>query len=158
MLTADNVESTEKPRLVIGVGNDFRGDDGAGLLVAQLLQSEQLPGVTVLQSSGEGSALIEAWQGYDTVIIVDAACSGDAPGAIHYFDLQEGNLPALLCSTLSSHAFGVAGAIELAHHLQRLPPRLIIYGIEGQDFTLGHPITAPVQAAAHQLARRLKEQ
>jgi hydrogenase maturation protease len=158
MLTADNVESTEKPRLIIGVGNDFRGDDGAGLLVAQLLQSEQLRGVTILQSSGEGSALIEAWQGYDTVIIVDAASSGAAPGAIHHIDLQEGNLPARLSSTFSSHAFGVVGAIELAYHLQRLPPRLVVYGIEGQDFALGQPMTAPVQAAAHHLAHRLKEQ
>jgi hydrogenase maturation protease len=141
--------------LIIGVGNDFRGDDGAGLLVARLLQQEELPGVDVRESSGEGGSLVEAWQGYETVILVDAARSGDAQGTVYRFEAQRDPLPAHLSSGVSSHTFGVAGAVELARRLDRLPPRLIVYAIAGQDFTLGAPVTHAVQAAARELARFL---
>lgn len=156
------------PQLIIGVGNDMRGDDGAGLLVAHLLQEMSLPGVHVLQRGGEGSALIDAWQGYENVILVDAARSSNAvkngvpgrhpPGTIHRFNLVDGPLPAILASSLSSHAFGVAGAIELARRLKRLPPKLTVYAIEGQDFTLGRPLSPVVNRAASVLALRLQEQ
>lgn len=155
-------------QLIIGVGNDMRGDDGAGWLVARLLQDMSLPRVHVLQRGGEGSALIDAWQGYKNVILVDAACSyavndGAAscrqpPGTLHRFDLTDGALPAILSSSLSSHAFGVAGAIDLARRLNRLPSLLTVYAIEGHDFTLGQPPSPPVTRAAHLLARRLQKQ
>lgn len=144
-------------QLIIGIGNDMRGDDGAGLLVARLLQDMSLPGVHILQRGGEGSTLIDAWQGYRNVILVDAA-RGQAPGKIHHFDLARGLLPAILSSNLSSHAFGVAGAIELARRLNCLPPHLTVYAIEGHDFTLGQAPSPAVNRAAYLLARRLQKQ
>lgn len=155
-------------RLIIGVGNEMRGDDGAGLLVARLLQDRPPHDVSVLQHNGEGSALIEAWQDYEKVILVDAAApnplggnattgGGAAPGVIQRLSLDDGPLPVTLASSLSSHAFGVTGAIELARNLQRLPPQLTIYAIEGQDFAMGHPMTPSVVAAALVLAHHLQE-
>ena len=61
--------------LVIGVGNAFRGDDGVGLIVAQKLRALTLPGVTVLEQSGEGTALLEAWGDAGRVIVI-AGCRG----------------------------------------------------------------------------------
>lgn len=155
-------------QLIIGVGNEMRGDDGAGLLVARLLQDRPPHGVSVLQHNGEGSTLIEAWQGYESVVLVDAAApnalggsattgGGAAPGVIQRFSLDDGPLPVTLASSLSSHAFGVADAIDLARNLQRLPTQLTVYAIEGQDFRLGRPMTLPVVAAAHVLAHHLQE-
>lgn len=141
--------------LIVGVGNDFRGDDAAGLLVAKLLQEANLPGVTLLEQSGEGTALIEAWQGYETVILIDAARSGAAPGTVHRFEVGDGPLPAVLAGRLSSHAFGVAGAVEMARALDRLPPRLVVYALEGKSFTLGEPLSPEVEKAARDLAGRL---
>ncbi len=142
-------------KLLIGAGNEFRGDDGAGPLVARLLRQCAPAGVTVMQQSGEGSALLEAWRGYDTVILVDAAVSGAAPGTIHRFETAHEHLPAYLASSLSGHAFGVAGAVELARQLERLPLQLIVYGIEARDFTPGAAISPAVAAAAQRLAQQL---
>ncbi len=151
------------PLLVVGVGNDFRGDDAAGLFTVRSLrralheatQGAELPGVDILEQSGEGAALIEAWRGYETVILVDAARSGAAPGTVHRFEVGAGPLPALLAGRLSSHAFGVAGAVEMARALDRLPPRLIIYAVEGEKFDLGAPLSPEVEEAARELAGRL---
>ena len=146
------------PVLVVGVGNAFRGDDAAGLLVVKLLREANPLGVTLLEQSGEGTALIEAWQDYETVILVDAAHSGAAPGTIHRFEVGDGPLPATLTARFSSHAFGVAGAVELARALDRLPPRLIIYALEGKTFDLCDPISPEVETAARDLAGQLQRE
>jgi hydrogenase maturation protease len=74
-----------------------------------------------MAGSGDGAALMEVWRGEETVIIIDAVKSGALPGTIRRFDARAQPIPkdAFRCST---HAFGVAEAIELARALARLPP------------------------------------
>lgn len=146
--------------LVIGIGNDLRGDDAVGLIVARRLQELALPGVTILEQRGEGTALMIAWQDIarqpdSWVILIDAVAAGSPPGTIHRLDAGAEPLPASLFP-YSSHAFGVAGAVEVTRRLERLPAHLIIYGIEGRDYAYGVPLSPEVAAAvpraAHQIA------
>ncbi|MFC1997344.1 hydrogenase maturation protease [Chloroflexota bacterium] len=132
--------------LVIGVGNDFRCDDAAGLLVARKLGERNLPGVRIIEQSGEGSDLIAAWEGQESVYLIDAAQSGAEPGTIHRFEAHEERLPKESLH-FSSHAFGVAEAINIAHSLGQLPTKLVVFGIEGQDFSIGTTISLRVQQA-----------
>jgi len=148
--------------LIIGIGNASRGDDAAGLIAARLIRDALLslpdppdPGrVAVLEQDGEGTALVAAWKGAETVILIDAALSGAAPGSIHRFDALGQPLPAgfRACST---HAFGVAEAIELARALDRLPQRLIVYGIEGLSFSAGEVPSEAVEAAVRAVVERV---
>ena len=140
--------------VLIGLGNAFRGDDGVGLLVARRLRELALPGLTVLEQSGEGAALLEAWAGADRVIVVDAVSSGGAPGAIHRLEVGQQPLPAHF-STGSTHAFGLAEAVELARQLDRLPASLLIYGIEGRSYELGTGLSPEVQSAADKVIDQL---
>lgn len=139
--------------LLIGCGNEYRSDDAAGLIVARRVQERASGQVTVRESSGEGAALIEAWRGARTVILVDAICSGSEAGAIHRIEAHRERLPAKLFN-YSTHAFGVAEAVELARVLNRLPPRFIIYGIEGKNFDAGVGLSPEVKAAAESVADR----
>lgn len=131
---------------VIGIGNQFRGDDGAGIWAARILREANLPGVTVLESSGEGATLMEAWDGFDSVVLVDAMRSSARIGTVRRFDAGADPLPPNLFSPQSTHAFGVAAAVELARVLNRLPPRLVIYGIEGKSFDNGCGLSPEVEA------------
>lgn len=140
--------------LVIGVGNAFRGDDGLGLIVAQRLRELALPGVTVLEQSGEGAALVESWEDAGRVIVVDAVSSGGKPGTIHRFEAAGQPLPALF-SGGSSHAFGLAEAVELARQLDRLPTSLVIYGVEGKSFDLGTGLSPEVEAVVEVLTEKI---
>ncbi len=45
----------------------------------------------------------------------------------------------------SSHAFGLAQAVELARTLKALPPRLLIFGIEAVIFDPGATVSGAVQ-------------
>ncbi len=131
--------------LVIGVGNIFRGDDGVGLMVAARLQEMGLADVTVREQSGEGTSLIAAWENAAYVIVVDAVQSGAEPGTIYRLDVTEKPIPADYGSHFSGHAFGVAGAVEMARLLGKLPQRLIVYGIEGLSFTTGQGLSVEVE-------------
>ena len=140
--------------IVIGVGNEYRGDDGAGIAVARLLLLRVPADVRVIEQSGEGTSLLDAWHGATSVILVDAIQSGAEPGTIHCFDASENALPSGVfpCST---HAFGVAEAIEMARALRELPPHLIVYGIEGETFADAQGLSPAVQRAVAEVAKRI---
>jgi len=132
--------------LVIGVGNEYRSDDAAGLVVAQRLRQLSLGNVTVIEASGEGTDLMESWKGADTVIIVDAASSGAKPGTIHRIDARAQRIPTGLLR-YSTHAFSVGEAVELARAMNRLPPRMVVFGIEGERFDEGTVLSRVVQGS-----------
>jgi hydrogenase maturation protease len=140
----------KRTTLVIGVGNPDRGDDAVGPLVASRLKRRARDRFEVIEQTGEGLSLMEAWEGVDTVIILDSALSGASVGAIHRVDATAESMPRELfrCST---HALGVAESIELARVLFQLPRRVIVYGIEGHDFEAGAGLSAPVEEAALKL-------
>jgi hydrogenase maturation protease len=141
--------------LIIGIGNDYRSDDAAGLVVAHRLQEKKNRHIAVTEHSGEGTTLLEAWSGWERVILVDAVRSGAPPGTIHRFDAWAGALPASLF-TASSHAFGVAQAVELARALGELPRQvLLLYGIEGQRFAAGVDLSPVVEQAVREVARMI---
>ena len=92
--------------LFIGVGNPFRSDDGAGTAVVRSLRGELPAGVKILEETGDGAELLEAWKGTDCVILVDAVQSGAPPGTIHRLDARKEKLPSWF-SHSSTHSFGV---------------------------------------------------
>ncbi len=138
--------------LVIGVGNAYRGDDAVGLVVAQRLKEQTLDYVNVLEESGDGVALMESWENADTVILVDAVCSGVKPGTFHRFDAHAQPIPVKFFH-YSTHAFSVAEAIELSRTFNQLPPHLIIYGIEGKCFEAGTGLSLEVEEAARTVVK-----
>ena len=147
------------PRLkVIGVGNEWRGDDAVGLLVARRLQADQLPQVEISECRDTVTALREAWKDATGVIVVDAVVSGGPPGAIYRFNAHGGGVPVQLSRSPSSHGWGVAEALALGKVFQELPLWLIIYGIEGQNFGPGQEVSQEVAAAIPELVRRIERE
>src|SRR5579863_6865360 len=138
------------PILVIGIGNEYRSDDGVGLFVARKLQDMRIPDIVIMESSGDGAALIEAWEAASRVILIDAAFSGAEPGTVYRFDVALQPLTKSF-SFHSTHAFGVAEAIGLAQALQRLPSSLIVYAIEGKNFAAGIGLSLEVAEAAQKV-------
>lgn len=137
--------------VVIGIGNPLRGDDAAGVAVAELLRERAPAGVEVVACSEEPSRLIEAWEGADSVVLVDTVSSGAPPGTLHRFDAGEEAVPARAFRS-STHAIGMAETIELARALGRLPGRVRVYGVEAGGFESGASLTPAVEAAVAALA------
>jgi hydrogenase maturation protease len=138
--------------LVVGVGNPWRGDDAAGLVVADRVRA-QARGMLVETLEGDVSTLVHLWAGHDEVALVDAASSGAPPGTLHELRHTDGTLQAAALRS-STHAFGVADAVGLAAALERLPARLEIYAIEGGDFSLGASLSPAVARTVDTIAER----
>lgn len=147
---------TAARHVVVGVGNEYRGDDGAGLAVAARLRARVPAGVAVVPCEQEPSRLIEAWEGAGTALVVDAVISGAEPGTVHRFDAGGGPIPERIFRS-STHTFGIGEAIELARALGKLPGRVLVYGVEGSEFTARRGLTAPVEAAVEQVANAVLE-
>lgn len=141
-------------RLVLGVGNPFRGDDGAGPAVIAELRRLAPAGLDLATLQGHAAELLETWSAADDVAVIDAARSGAAPGTVHRFDAAREPLPAIF-DLGSTHGLGVAEAVGLARALGKLPRRLAVYAIEGRDFTPGAAMSPEVARAARELAGRL---
>jgi hydrogenase maturation protease len=153
------MDNPPNPRLkVIGVGNSWRGDDAVGLLVARRLKEAPLPLVSIVECRGTLTAVLEAWKDATGVIVVDAVFSGSRPGTIYRFNAHGAGVPLELSRSPSSHGWGVAEALALGQVLQELPPRLIIYGIEGQNFGPGQEVSQEVAAAIPEAARRIRRE
>ena len=133
------------PALLAGLGQRDRGDDAAGLAVAGLVAAMRLPGVAVIgETTPHG--LVDVWAGADLVVVADAARSGRPPGTVQVLHAGHRALPAWTGSG-GTHAFGLAAAVELARTLGRLPPQLVIVGVEARQFGFGEPLSPPVAAA-----------
>jgi len=122
--------------LVIGVGNDVRGDDAAGLWVTRELRPLVGDRIRVVESPGGVSELLELWAGRERVYVIDAVRAGGSPGSWLRIQVGEEPLPSTLSGT-STHGLSIDSAVSLGQILGRMPKHLVLYGIEASRFEPG---------------------
>ncbi|MET9295840.1 hydrogenase maturation protease [Streptomyces sp. NPDC003077] len=163
---------TESPRIaVIGVGNAFRHDDGIGPAVIRRLRERARdrplpPSVRLDDCDGEPGRLMSLWEGVELAVVVDAAHAHPGhPGRIHRFDHRgpyrrpettPETTRAPASATTSSHGIGLGEAVELSDALGRLPGRLVVFAVEGQDGSLGTGLSPAVAEAVGPLAEAVE--
>jgi hydrogenase maturation protease len=79
--------------------------------------------------------------------------SGASPGAVKRFDALCDPLPTT--SFVSTHALAINDAIELGRVLDRLPPSLIVLGIEAGCVDLGAPMSPEVLQAVERVVEEI---
>ena len=135
---------------IIGCGNPDRGDDRAGVLVAERLRGF---GIDAEIHTGDPLALLERWSSDEDVIVVDAIMTGAAAGTVRVWDCRPQH--AASDASVSSHGFDIGKAIDLARALERLPARLRVYGIEGRQFDAGANTSPEVELAIEVVVRQI---
>ncbi|MES9606754.1 hydrogenase maturation protease [Actinomadura sp. NPDC000929] len=139
--------------LVIGVGNDFRRDDGAGPAVVAALRGRVEAGLAV--TDGEPARLVALWAGADLAIVVDAVrAHPPTPGRVRELDAETA---ALVARPVTDHALGLGDAVALGRAVGQMPARLRVLAIEGADFGFGQGLTPSVAAAVGAVADRLAD-
>ncbi|MBH0781746.1 hydrogenase maturation protease [Nocardia bovistercoris] len=131
--------------VVIGVGNEFRRDDGVGPVVAARVAELAAPEVRVSRCDGEPTALLDMWSGTDAAVLIDAVvCAPSSPGRV--WRTQAGGLPGR-GHTGNSHAIGIAEAVSLGRVLGRLPRDLVVVAVEAERLDYGVGLSEPVSRA-----------
>jgi len=149
MVAGPHVTPAREPSLgplVIGVGNPNRHDDGVGLEIVRRLRPLLPHAERGVAFEGDGTGLLDLWEGEATVVVVDAVHSGAPPGTIHRIDAS-GPTRFPTSAPSSTHGLSVAEAVLLARSLGRLPKRLVVYGVEGSDFSPGVGLSGGVARA-----------
>jgi hydrogenase maturation protease len=147
--------------VVVGVGNEFRRDDGAGPEVIARLRALQpgdasLSGVTLALSDGEPGRMIDLWEGTRLAVVIDAVRDPAMPPGYRY-QVAVDALTGIVDGAASSHSIGLGDTVELARVLGRLPARLTVLAVVGRDFGFGTELTAEVAAAVPELVERVRE-
>ena len=148
---------TDRPIVVIGIGNPMRRDDGIGpAAIGRLEQSPDLGReVELLTLDGEATRLIDAWRGRRRAIVIDAGRAGCEPGSIHRLEVGAGTLRGWSGGP-SSHAAGLPEAVALGEALDALPDQLVILGVEPDDLSMGEGLSSSVEAALPTLVDRIR--
>jgi hydrogenase maturation protease len=142
--------------IVIGVGNEYRRDDGVGPGVLALLRRRDLPGVVYAECDGEPITLIELWQDAELAVVVDAVRTPAAhPGRVHRLSARH---PAAAgAASASSHGVDLGDAVALARALDRLPRHLLLYAVEVTDTGFGVGLSDAVADAARRVADEIAD-
>ncbi|WP_455379680.1 hydrogenase maturation protease [Petrachloros mirabilis] len=142
------------PLRVIGLGNTWRGDDAAGLHAVRSLRERLGDSADIIESEGDGLALLDLIQGVPCVILIDAVKGIGRPGDTIRLDLSSGARWGKV-TPCSTHAMGITDAIELARVLGLLPGRLLLYGVELESVEPGMPLSVTVRKGLQSLVEQV---
>ena len=148
--------------LVAGVGNVFLGDDAFGVEVVRRLARRPLTdGVRVADFGIRGLDLAYALlDGYEAVVLVDAAQRGEAPGTVSVIEVEVPEPdPAVLGSgpVIDAHSLTPDGIFALLGSLGGRPGRSLLVACEPGDVSAGMGLSGPVQEAVPHAVRTVEE-
>jgi hydrogenase maturation protease len=112
--------------VILGVGNVLMGDEGVGVLAARHLIEAGVPdGVDVVDGGTGGFHLMEYFQDYDRVVLVDATLDGQAPGSVSFIRPRfSSDYPP----TLSAHDIGLKDLLDAVYLLGQ-SPEVILFAV-----------------------------
>lgn len=116
--------------LIIGYGNPLRGDDAAGLLVAESLREMDIPDIEVIAVHQLAPELAEPVSRAGLVIFVDA-CMGPEDGGLSERPVRS-EVEGLGAFT---HHSTPEGLLAAAQSLYGRAPEAVLISIPGSDFS-----------------------
>ncbi len=140
--------------LLMGAGNDLRGDDAAGIEVARKM-TESAGGDWLAIDCGtvpEDSTGIVRREMPELVVLVDAANMGTAPGEIRRIPKEK---IGVLC--LTTHNLPLSFLIEYLEEIVGAG-NVFLIGVQPSDIRMGAPMSKEVESAVENLVKMLKEE
>lgn len=106
--------------LVLGIGNYLMGDEGIGVHVANRLEQMNLlpEGVTVLDGGTGGFHLLEYFELYDHIILIDATLDNNTPGTIRKIKPR---FATDFPPAMSTHDIGLKDLVSALQILGKMP-------------------------------------
>jgi hydrogenase maturation protease len=137
--------------LVIGYGNELRGDDATGLRVAEAVAAWQLPGVRALAVPQLTPDLSEAIAAARQVVFVDATIEPSIQ------DVQLRPLDATAVDSGGSHRSDPRALVALARAVFGQAPPAWLMAVPAADFAFGAPLSSLAQRGVEAALARLRQ-
>jgi hydrogenase maturation protease len=139
---------------IVGLGQEWAGDDGVGLAVVRHLRNVLPPAIELVEATDPTQLITLLTDGGDPVVIIDAVLDEGPAGRVLLIDAQSDPSSTHL---LSTHGLGVMEAIELAltAHPTEVARKIFIVGITINSASRGStglslPVAGAVPIAAAQ--------
>lgn len=135
-----------KKKLVFTVGNGMMGDDGAGALLAQMMQDAPLDDWEVLNGGAAPENLLHQARELapQRVLLIDATDMDLPPGSIRWIQDDKLEDPFFL----TTHTLPLTFLIEV---LREFVPKVDFLGVQPEVVAFGYPMTARVKEAVSQV-------
>jgi len=142
--------------LILGVGNFLLKDEGVGIHVIRELEKENLPPNVSLMDGGTGGLHLIGWlQGYDRIIMIDAALDDNPPGTIRLIHPRyASDFPPLM----SAHEIGLRDMVETMCLEGTLPEIRLITVSTANINIVGTDLSPEIQAVLPVICGLIKEQ
>jgi hydrogenase maturation protease len=137
--------------ILVALGNIYRRDDGVGPSMI-----ERFKDCTCYHSEGDPLGLMAALEGQDAAILVDAM-EGEQPGSIYRWSWGE-TPPEKFAPRLSSHSLPLFSILKLMENSNKLPAKVTVFALVGQDFSWGEGFTPEVKEAMNELESQIREE
>lgn len=135
--------------VVIGLGNEYRRDDGFGPAVARALHG-RLPTTIPVTVAADAADLLDGWAAKRLAIVVDLVLMPrPAPGRVHRWIVGDAPGP------LGGHGIDVAATLALARVLGTAPGRVVLYAAESSEVGFGTDLSPAVRHAVAVTARAI---
>jgi hydrogenase maturation protease len=146
--------SLAKNILILGLGNDYLGDDAVGLRIVRELRrrlGEKGSGVDLLEAGAGGMTLLDLMTGYRGLILIDAIQTGNSETG-RIYRLTENQLTDAMqgdsAAPWSVHHMGLRQVLETGRRAGcSLPEKVVVYAVE----------TDTPQEWRHGCSRRVEE-
>ena len=138
--------------LLLSVGNGMMGDDGAGVLLAQMLRENPLEEWSVLNGGSAPENILHRIREMEPqrVLVVDAADMDLEPGSVRLIRTDKLDDPFLM----TTHSLPLTFLIEA---LREFVPQVDLLGIQPQTVAFGYPMSDEVRGAVRQVYADLQQ-
>ena len=144
----------QKKILVLGIGNYLMGDEGVGVHVAERLQKdESLRDIDIVDGGTGGFHLLEYFETYETVILIDATLDNNPNGTIR---LIKPRFAQDFPKAMSTHDIGLKDMVSALQLMDKMPTiHLFVVSIESLQ-QQGIELTAEVEAVVPTVIEKIK--
>lgn len=149
-----------KKTLILGIGNYLMGDEGIGVHTANILQNINLGNnVDVLDGGTGGFHLLEYFEKYNRVILIDATLDNNTTGTIR---LIQPKFAKDFPPAMSTHDIGLKDMMSALQLLGKMPKIdlfvVSIKSIQQQGIELTPEIKKVIPTLIHQIKELLQHQ
>ncbi len=135
--------------LVLGLGNTLLGDEGVGVHSVNRLKQQEPPldDVELMDGGTQSFTLAGPIEEADSLIVIDAAQLGRAPGTIRVYEGRDMDRFVANSRHKSVHEVTLFDLLVIAHLSGDLPPQRALIGIQPERIDWSDTLSASVAAS-----------
>ncbi len=138
--------------LLIGVGNEFRGDDAIGISVMESMRKKYPELGEYIIEQSDLMQLLSIWDDKD-LLIVDAIRSSQLDLGDIFSSSSADEIMKMTDVLFSTHGIDLAHVLAIGKSINKMPKSIFFIGINGKNWNIGDAISSEVIKAEKEVKK-----